>query len=117
MGELSDLQGAIDHIDDLLERDAFSCEECRCEHVQLREWLVELQETRQRRESMEEAFCPMMGVPCRDDCAWARNITEVDGEGFLDSTICAIAYIGAWCVLDIQGDAEDVYFDTEEDDE
>lgn len=60
---------------------------------------------------MDEAFCPLTKEACKKKCAWAHIITEVDDDGFHESTMFAIAYVGAWCMLDIQGNADSVYFD------
>lgn len=56
-------------------------------------------------------FCPILREPCRKDCAWGHAILEIDEDGYHEDVVCAIAYVGAWCMLDIQGDPNDVYFD------
>ena len=45
--EYMTLNEAIDHLNDVLRPERkWECEECRNEHIQLREWLLELQERR-----------------------------------------------------------------------
>lgn len=41
-----ELQEAIEHIDEVIED--ISCENCKNEHLQLKEWLIELLERRSR---------------------------------------------------------------------
>jgi hypothetical protein len=56
-------------------------------------------------------FCPLTKEECRSDCAWAHEITEIDEDGVTDSVLCAMAYVGAWCMIDTQGNGDSVYFD------
>lgn len=42
-----ELQEAIEHIDEVIKY--ISCEECKKEHLQLKEWLIELLERREGR--------------------------------------------------------------------
>nr|DAW67243.1 MAG TPA: hypothetical protein [Caudoviricetes sp.] len=42
------LQEAINHIDDKIKD--MKCEQCKVEHIQLKEWLIELQEFRKQKE-------------------------------------------------------------------
>ena len=44
MGERMSLDEAIEHLDEIILE--LSCENCRREHEQLRDWLVELKEKR-----------------------------------------------------------------------
>lgn len=46
------LDEAINHLDETLEDDSrvWSCEECKQEHMQLREWLIELKGLREAQE-------------------------------------------------------------------
>ena len=39
------LKEAINHIDEVIE--TVECEECKKEHIQLKQWLIELQERRE----------------------------------------------------------------------
>ena len=41
------LDEAIEHLQDKFEEDNWSCEECRQEHLQLLQWLMELKERRE----------------------------------------------------------------------
>lgn len=43
------LKEAVQHLDEILSEDKWSdCDECKKEHIQLRKWLVELQERRKK---------------------------------------------------------------------
>lgn len=57
------LDEAINHLNETLEDDSrvWSCEECKQEHVQLREWLIELKsikETHRRTERIDAMATP-----------------------------------------------------------
>ena len=41
------LDEAIKHLQEVIEQDDFSCAECKSEHEQLLEWLIELRERRE----------------------------------------------------------------------
>ena len=45
------LQEAINHIDEVI-KDT-ECEECKKEHIQLKQWLIELQEFREQKEMIQ----------------------------------------------------------------
>lgn len=64
-----------------------------------------------------DTLCPLTNEACRRDCSWSRIITEVDDNGFRDETICAMAYVSAYCMIEMQGDAQSVYFDEGDDPE
>ena len=42
------LDEAIEHLNHLINNNAFSCEACKQEHIQLLNWLMELKELRER---------------------------------------------------------------------
>ena len=45
------LQEAINHIDEVI-KDT-ECEECKKKHIQLKQWLIELQEFREQKEMIQ----------------------------------------------------------------
>lgn len=48
------LSEAIEHLNDVLSEDRWrDCEECKKEHEQLRDWLIELKELREKEKSNE----------------------------------------------------------------
>lgn len=67
------LNEAIEHLEEKLQEDNFSCEECRKEHLELQEWLEELRESRKVIKAIQEQLLnsyvcvlnkPVMGVDC-----------------------------------------------------
>ena len=58
---LQRIDDAIEHLNELLRGNDFSCDECRSEHVQLREWLIALKDISQRYQQLEQVAKEMFG--------------------------------------------------------
>ena len=55
-----ELKEAISHLDDIIRNKEWDCEECKLEHIQLREYLAELQEYRKA-----ILDCTLIKLPCK----------------------------------------------------
>ena len=44
-------------------------------------------------EARRAAWCPLSGLPCRRDCAWAALGGEMADDGFYEEVLCAVAVI------------------------
>lgn len=76
--EIMTLSEAIEHLNDVLQPDnSWECEECKNEHIQLREWLLELKATREQ--SAED--CGGRWIYCGD----GKNLPEEHDSIFAES--------------------------------
>lgn len=44
---------------------------------------------------MEQVWCPLSRLPCREDCAWINAIISLEDDGVSRDTYCAITMIAA----------------------
>ena len=46
----------------------------------------------------KKPFCPLIQGDCRRDCQWCDTVTEFDDEGVLETLVCAVMGIYAYCL-------------------
>lgn len=54
---------------------------------------------------MGVAWCPILGTPCRDDCAWADVVVTITDDGMERDVFCCVAMLSA-AMIQVVGSAE-----------